>query len=534
MHKDESSNPILQHIRETIYIKRLSDDLSHDTLSFVSDNIEQLLGYKPKDFIKNPALWSSIVHPEDIKEIEGRIRRFFLKRSGIRSKSNFRRSKVSHSVMRERSVRLVYRMLHKKTRKYRWVEDVISISRDDAGREDGIAGSLIDVTELHESKKSKRGEGASLTDIHEKAVVGIYRISLDGKVLYANRAFVKMLGYKSLAEIKNHNLGEVAFVSRESRKELHRRIKAEGLVTGVESTWKRKDGTPLFISESAHVVRDHFGNVLHYEGSAEDLTKEKLAQERMVRLNQILRTLSNINQLIIRNSTPEVLFNEACRILVRDGKYLMAWIGVLDERGGVVHPIAWNGIGDTYLKETIVIGDGKPQNFGLIGEAVRTGLACVCNDLWNDPVYKAWRSEAKRGGFRSAGAFPIRISGKVVGVLNVFADTPNNFTTEDVNLLSELADDMGFALWTIEVRATEKTSNEAIKDREFWLSESQRVARVGSYIFDVKSGTYTASSVLDEIFGIQASSRHDVDAFIALVHPGDREDFSRISSRSAF
>jgi two-component system cell cycle sensor histidine kinase/response regulator CckA len=525
MRKKGSGDQMLQHVRETIYIGTFGDDFSRGKIDSISDNIEQLLGYKSADFINNPGLWSSIIHPEDISQIEKQIKDFLAKTRGTASKRHSVGGKNKRTQSRRNSLHLIYRVRHKKTRKYRWVEDVITTSHDEAGAR--LVGSLIDITELKESNRAKAEKDLSQPDVFEKASVGVYRVSSKGEILYANRALVKMLGFKNQKELKVHYQDGETVASRDSRKEFQRRVKSEGIVSGFESSWKKRDGTVLFVRESSHAVFGNDGNIVCYEGAVEDLTKEKLAEERIARLNRILRTLSNINQLIIRNSTPEVLFHEVCSILVKEGKYRMAWIGVLDERGGVVHPIAWDGIGDTYLKETIVIGDGKPNNFGLIGETVRTAVACVCNDLWNDPVYKSWRSEAKRKGFRSAAVFPIRVSGKVVGVVNVFADITDSFTSEAVSLLSELADDLGFALWTIEVRAKEKAANEAIKDREFWLSESQRVARVGSYILDMKAGTYTASPMLDEIFGVQTGSKHDVDSFLALVHPEDRDEFSK-------
>jgi PAS domain S-box-containing protein len=511
---------LLQHIRETIFVWKIDGDPSRLTTSFVSDNVEQLLGYKAKDFIDNPGLWLSIIHPEDAREVEKKIRRILSTGSSGKAK---------------KPLRLTYRIRRRRTRDYRWIEDVITPQLDVHGRTIGLVGSLIDITERVRGRKQevrgKKSEGssvdASLTSMFEKARVGVYRTTPDGRILYANRALVKMLGFKSSKELKERNVSEEGFGPRNSRDDFLRCINKEGVVNGFESVWKRKDGSLLFVRENARIVRDRDKSVLYYEGTVEDLTEVRLAQERIIRLNQILRTLSNIDQLIVRNTTPEVLFNEACAILVRDGKYLMAWVGVLDQSGKVVHPIAWSGVEGGIPKETMIASESKSKDLDLIEEALRTGLACVCNDLLKDTKYRAWRSEASKRGYRSAGAFPIRVSDKVVGVVNVFAGSPNGFSSEEIRTLSALAGDIGFALWTIEARAKEKSTYEAIKDREFWLSESQRVARIGSYVFDVKSGTYTSSPTLDEIFGIDPGFKHDLDTFMNIVHPEDRQQFTK-------
>ncbi len=502
MRKNESFGMLLQHIRETIYIKKIDADPSKGRIDFVSDNVAKLLGYKAKDFYENQGLWSSIIHPDDVKGIEKKVKNIFKSKKPLR---------------------LTYRIRHKKTKMYRWVEDIVTPQFDEHKRGIGFAGSLIDITEQKELEESPAQRESHFKGMFEKATVGIYHTSPDGQILYTNRALVKMLGFKSLKEMQERNLNESGYEPRYSRKDFMRRIDDEGVITGLESAWKKKDGKSLHVRESAHVVRDKDGNVLYYEGTVEDLTEIKLAQERIVRLNQILRTLSNINQLIVRNATPEILFHEACSILIKDGKYRMAWIGILDESHRVVHPIAWNGVEDGYLKEIIVIGGNKLEKRSLIREAIRTGLASVCNDIENDPAYTPWRREARRKGYRSTGTFPIRISGKVVGVINLFADSVNSFTPEEIHLLSELADDIGFALWTIEVRARERASNDTIKDREFWLTESQRVARVGSYIFDINSKTITSSPMLDEICGMDSGSMNDTDSFLSIIHPQETE-----------
>lgn len=60
---------------------------------------------------------------------------------------------------------------------------------------------------------------------------------------------------------------------------------------------------------------------------------------------------------------------------------------------------------------------------------------------------------------------------------------------------------------------------DALLDSERLLRESQRVARIGSYALDVKSGTWRTSQILDEIFGIGKEYPHDAEGWASLVHP---------------
>jgi PAS domain S-box-containing protein len=69
----------------------------------------------------------------------------------------------------------------------------------------------------------------------------------------------------------------------------------------------------------------------------------------------------------------------------------------------------------------------------------------------------------------------------------------------------------------------QKRNEEAIRERDFWVRESQRVSRLGSYILDIPSGAWTNSEILDDIFGIDERYTRSVQGWIDLVHPDDRE-----------
>ena len=62
------------------------------------------------------------------------------------------------------------------------------------------------------------------------------------------------------------------------------------------------------------------------------------------------------------------------------------------------------------------------------------------------------------------------------------------------------------------------------REREFWLSESQRVGKIGSYDLDIKNNRWSASEVLDEIFGITKDNPHNLESWHAIVHPEHKSE----------
>ncbi len=117
--------------------------------------------------------------------------------------------------------------------------------------------------------------------LFDNLAIGIYRTSLDGTIFMANPALVRMLGYASFEELAERNLEEVGFEPEYPRELFKQRIEKEGQIVGLESAWVRRDGTTLFVRESARAVRDKNGNTLYYEGTVEDITARKQVENAL-------------------------------------------------------------------------------------------------------------------------------------------------------------------------------------------------------------------------------------------------------------
>jgi PAS domain S-box-containing protein len=129
--------------------------------------------------------------------------------------------------------------------------------------------------EAQQSEKALQESETRFRSIYENATVGLYRTTPDGRILMANPALVRLLGYDSFEELVQRNLEEHGYTSETSRAEFIRRIEREGRVTGLESGWLTRDGAVVYVLESATATRDAEGQTLYYEGSVEDITERK-------------------------------------------------------------------------------------------------------------------------------------------------------------------------------------------------------------------------------------------------------------------
>ena len=132
------------------------------------------------------------------------------------------------------------------------------------------------------SEEELRKQEKRFRSLYENSTIGLYRSTPDGKIILANPAIIKMLGYSSFAELADRNLEENGFEPNYERKKFLEQVEMNGEIMDFESAWTRKDGTAVYIRESAKVVHNSSGKTLYYDGTAEEITERKLSENKLI------------------------------------------------------------------------------------------------------------------------------------------------------------------------------------------------------------------------------------------------------------
>ncbi len=121
--------------------------------------------------------------------------------------------------------------------------------------------------------------------IFDHLVEGIFRTTISGHYLLANIALARIYGYDSpvqlMASIKD--IADSLYVEPGRREEFVRLMQEHDTLSGFESKIYRKDGSIIWIAENCRAVRDAQGKLLYYEGTVEDITERKRAEEQIRR-----------------------------------------------------------------------------------------------------------------------------------------------------------------------------------------------------------------------------------------------------------
>ena len=170
-------------------------------------------------------------------------------------------------------------------------------------------------------------------------------------------------------------------------------------------------------------------------------------EEKVVGLSRIRDVMSSINSMIVRVRDPQELFNEACRIVTAHGGFGMAWITKFDPDTMMITPIAWSGfVTDLHTQPFSASRSETQPREKNTARAIREKHVAIINDITiNSEQAGLRRQDAIRRGFRSFISLPLLVDTAVVGTLALYAKEANFFTTEEVGLLTELANNISYA-----------------------------------------------------------------------------------------
>jgi len=208
-----------------------------------------------------------------------------------------------------------------------WAEDATRAVYDENGQVLYFEGSLTDISKRKMAEDALRKSEERFRNIFENATVGIYRTTPKGDILLANQTLIKMLGYESLDELVSRNLQEDGFEPEYPRGEYQKKIEAAGTIRGLEAVWRRKNGTVIYVRESAKTVKDQDGNILYYEGTVEDITERKTAenkvQEQLNQLTALRKIDATINSSTDLRLCLDTILNEVIRLLDVDAANIL-------------------------------------------------------------------------------------------------------------------------------------------------------------------------------------------------------------------
>jgi PAS domain S-box-containing protein len=251
-----------------------------------------------------------------------------------------------------------------------------------------------------------------------------------------------------------------------------------GPVHDLPIEWQARDGTRLELSAHCALIDDPDGALDAVVGAAVDVGPLRERERSIARLNRIYEVLTQIDGAIFSMRRRDELLGAACRIAVEVGGFAFAWIGLADQTGNV-RVVASHGPDPSFLSEGhISVRPHEPAGAGPLGTAIREDRPIIVQDVQGERSAEPRRARALARGYRSTAAFPIHQGGRAIGAMKLYSPHLAFFDSEEVRLLSDMAQHLSFALESLE---TERLRGQA-ETRYRTLFESNPQAM---WVFDL-------------------------------------------------
>jgi len=310
-----------------------------------------------------------------------------------------------------------------------------------------------------------------LDALFSSASVGFGAVDTDLRCIRANAALAAMVGQPAEALLGRRPAALGGLFGR-GLEELVRRVLERGEPLRDHELTGRLAPAPAGPRHwlvHAYPVRTDDGGTAGVGLVVVDITQRKANEVRLARLSALYEVLAELGTVAERCDGWPELFARGADILVRRGGFRMAWFGLLDERDGVVRPMAHAGFDEGYLRAIDVRLPPDERGRGPTGEAVRRAAPAVVDDIANDERMQPWRSAALRRGYRAVAAFPLHLGGNPVGALTVYSATARSFDDEGLGLVADVATAVSTGMESIDRQHRRRGAEQALQQQRAFL-----------------------------------------------------------------
>jgi len=352
---------------------------------------------------------------------------------------------------------------------YKWFSDIARLVKK-SDNSHYIVGAWHDITKRQQMKKALHESKKRYSSIIEVANEGIWFIDSNNLTTFVNQNMAKMLGY-SEAEMRGKSL--FLFMDDKWHQQAEHNVerRRQGIPEQHDFKFQRKDGTALWSILNTRPFFDKTGQYTGAFAMVTDITERKQMEDTLREQREFLR-------LIIDNIPQYIFWKDMNCVYLGCNNRFAQFVNLN-------HP------------EEIV---GK-TDFELIWQAQAESICRIERRLMetDTPEYHVIKQSHQAEGtvrWTETNKIPLHdVNGKVVGILG---------TTEDIT--------------------ERRTAEEKRHDIEARLAETQHIARLGHWKWEILTGMMEWSEEVLRHFGLPDIPPHDIsfETFIKAIHPDDR------------
>ena len=304
-------------------------------------------------------------------------------------------------------------------------------------------GMAIENARLHEQiRESEEWHRAFI----ENSVEGFWEGDFADRILYINDAACAMIG-GDRATILQMPMSQFAADTWEERRDAGIELRQTGILRAHRTKLRRLDGRIVTVNFTTRLVRDANGNPTRYQTILRDVTEEQATFDTLQHRNAELGALNQIAEILSHSLASDHALHEVCEQITTITGLETAVIDLLDESRQELRIAGWHGLSGEMIRVSQHLGldDAVTRQIAIDGQVI------ALDDLQNYPGegFAGPRAE----GYRAGIAVPIRRGDTPLGILIVGSKSKTAYERSDVDLLCNIANQIGGALENVELLA---------------------------------------------------------------------------------
>lgn len=260
------------------------------TMLFVSEQIEDVCGYKAQDLVAdNNLTYNKIIYPDDIE---------------------FVNNQISKAISDRTQFDMEYRIRHRNGNVV-WVHDAGKGVYDEGGNILYIDGIITDITVKKQAELELEETRGLVNNIISNLVGAVSRCLNDEKFttkFYSDKIF-DITGYYATDFIDNKNMSFTDIVHPDDLEYLEKYVGEcvkDKKPYSIEFRIIHKSGNIVWVNENGQPVTDKEGNVIYLDGITTDITEKKIAEQALYEAKQELEMLNKDLEQKIEERTAQL------------------------------------------------------------------------------------------------------------------------------------------------------------------------------------------------------------------------------------
>jgi PAS domain S-box-containing protein len=271
-----------------VYSSRLDPVITgRSIVTFISENVYDLLGLRPREVIGQERFWVEHIHPEDVPGVVA-LGQGLMEAGAVAHECRLRRAAGD----------------------YVWVQNHVRLLRDERGEPYELIGYLADITAQKRSLEALQRSEAQFSALFEQSPIGmaIARAS-DARLTRVNPALSRMLGYSA------EELTALTFLDVTHPDDRAANVQRNQQALGdhsdhyqIDKRYRRKDGQVVHGLAHVNVLRDAHGQPAYLVGQIIDITERERAEAALRQSEERYRLLAeNSSDVISRTDLDQRL-----------------------------------------------------------------------------------------------------------------------------------------------------------------------------------------------------------------------------------